>query len=81
MSDPERERILNNARKLRAHIEQIFVDAASWNEHSTARKNGADAINPDPFGEMRRLADAIDKMLAEDPGHGPLAPIEFTRSH
>lgn len=78
MSDPERRRIINNARKLRANIEQIFIDCASWNDN--ARKPDDAPIDPDPFGEMRRMADQLDDFLANDPGHGPIAPLKFQRS-
>lgn len=66
LRDIERDRIIRRAKRLRADIEQIFTDCASWNDYSTARKNGAEAINCDPGGELRRLADGLDRMLAEE---------------
>lgn len=60
---------------MRHQIEQMFIDCASWNENSIARKNGSDRVDPDPDGSMRRLADGLDRMLAEDPGVGPIPPI------
>jgi hypothetical protein len=47
-------------------IEQIFIDCASWNDNSKARKAGAEAINPDPDGQMRRVADGLDKFIAAE---------------
>lgn len=58
--------IIRSARELRASIEQIFIDCASWNEHSTARKGGAESIDPDPDGRLRRIADGLDVMLAKE---------------
>jgi hypothetical protein len=78
MSEPERARIIGRARRLRAEIEQIFTDVASWNDN--ARHPDDALVDPDPFGELRRLATAIDDMLANDPGRGPIAPLNFTRS-
>ena len=40
-SEQERADIIRRARTLLAEIEQYFVDVASWNDHSTARKAGA----------------------------------------
>ena len=75
----ERASLISRARTLRAGIQQIFTDAESWNDN--ARRPDEEPVDPDPFGEMRRLLAAIDEMLANDPGHGPIAPIKFTRSH
>ncbi len=55
-----------NARGLRAEIQQIFTDIASWNDNSRARKEGAAAIDPDPDGQLRRMADGLDKFLAAE---------------
>lgn len=79
MRDTTRSGILRRFRRLRDEIKQMFVDADSWNDN--ARKLGDPLIDPDPFGEMRRLADAIDELLANDPGHGPIAPLDFQRSN
>lgn len=81
MSDSERDKIINRAKKIRADILQSFTDAESWNENSDARKNGADPIDPDPYGELRRLLASIDEMLANDKGFGPIATLTFERSH
>lgn len=63
---PDRQRIIARAIVQRAEIEQIFVDIDSWNKNSTARKNGADAIDPDPDGKLRRMADGLDRMIAAE---------------
>lgn len=75
----ERTRIIARFRRLKAEIEQGFIDCEVWND--TVRKPNEAPMNFDPFGEMRRMADAIDEMLANDPGHGPIAKLNFTRSH
>ena len=77
--DDDRKRILERFRRLRRDIELDMNTAASWNEN--ARKPGDEPIDADPFGEMRRLMAAIDELLANDPGHGPIAPLNFTRAH
>lgn len=71
--ESERQRLLlvARARKLRADIEQIFTDAASWNDNSRARKNGAAPINPDPDGSLRRMAEGLDKTLAAEASRRP----------
>jgi hypothetical protein len=74
----ERRRIIGQFHRLRAEIDQIFVDCAYWNDN--VRKPTEEPINPDPFGELRRLVTALDELLANDTGHGPIAPLNFTRS-
>ena len=76
--DGERKRILGRFRRLRRNIELDMNTAAYWNEH--VRKPDEEPIDPDPFGEMRRMMAAIDELLADDPGYGPIAPLNFTRS-
>ena len=53
--------IMARARKLRAEIAQTFAEAAHWNSINVPHKGHA--IDPDPDGELRRIADIIDKML------------------
>lgn len=53
--------IMARARKLRAEIAQTFAEAAHWNSINVPHKG--QAIDPDPDGELRRIADIIDKML------------------
>jgi len=77
----ERARIIARLRRLRREIEVEFNTCAHWNDYSTARKAGCDPIDQDPYGDLRRLAAAIDTLLAEDPGHGPIAYLDFARSH
>lgn len=79
MSD--RERIINKAKKLRSEIRQIFTDCESWNEFATARKKGEPPIDPDPYGDLRRLLAALDEQIDNDPGHGPIAPLRWERAH
>ena len=56
--------IIDRARTMRAEIAQIFADAEHWNRVSVPRKGGA--IDPDPDGKLKRLADSLDKMLAAE---------------
>lgn len=72
---PTRAEILVNFRSLRREIEQMFIDCASWNEN--VRMPHEDPIDPDPDGRMRRLVQAIDELLANDPGVGQIAPLRF----
>jgi hypothetical protein len=55
--------LTQRARDLRAEIEQMFTDAASWNDN--ARPPGVAPLNPDPDGQMRRIADELDRWLAK----------------
>lgn len=73
MLDPEYQRIIANARRLRAEIDQIFTDVASWNDNSKARKDGCEPIDPDPDGKLRKLADGIDEMLARERARGRIS--------
>lgn len=47
--DFERARLLRQARRIKKDTEQIFIDAAHWNEH--VRRPDEPPIDPDPFGE------------------------------
>jgi hypothetical protein len=66
-------------RKLRDEVRQMFVDAASWNEN--ARKPDEAPIDPDPYGDLKRLLDELNRALEHDKGHGPIERINFKRSH
>ena len=60
----QRGMILANFRRMRADIEQIFLDINHWNR----RHPDEDPIDPDPDGTLRQLADEIDALLlAEQP--------------
>ncbi len=56
--------IIRRAMKLRVEIEQIFTDAASWNDN--ARQPGDEPIDADPDGKLRRIADGLDRMLERE---------------
>jgi hypothetical protein len=62
----ERERLFARARRTKAEIEQIFTDCALWNEHSTARKNGAAPIDPDPDGSLTIALAYVNGILSGD---------------
>lgn len=81
--DSEYRRLIDRARAQRAEIQQIFTDVASWNDNSVARRNGCDPIDPDPDGQLKRIADAIDGMLSRESALGRLAatttaPVRLT---
>lgn len=61
-----RDRMLARGMRLRLEIEQIFIDCAAWNDNSEARQEGAEPIDPDPDGQMRRIADGLDKHHAQE---------------
>jgi len=75
----DRAKILRRFKRLRREIQIDLNTADYWNEH--VRKSDEEPIDGDPFGEMRRLIAAINDLLANDPGHGPIAALNFTRSH
>ena len=58
-----RDSIILRARKLRAGIAQIFADAEHWNRVNVPWKG--QAIDPDPDGQLKRIASGLDRMLAK----------------
>ena len=63
--DSGRAEIVSRARQMRRNIAQIFDDAAHWNSQHVPWKGKP--IDPDPDGQLRRIADGLDRMLtAED---------------
>lgn len=74
-----RNEIIANMKRLRRNVQIDLNTAAYWNEH--VRKADEEPIDPDPGGDMRRLLECIDTVLANDPGHGPIATLNFQRSH
>lgn len=78
----DRDRIIRRLKKLRGDIEIDLNTVEYWNTVIRPEKwPDAEPIDPDPFGELRRMIAAIDELLANDPGHGPIAPLNFERSH
>ena len=66
--------IVDKARNIREGIAQIFADAEHWNRVNVPWKGLA--IDPDPDGQLRSIADGIDRMLAAESTSltpGPLA--------
>ena len=59
-----RAEIVSRARQMRREIAQIFDDAAHWNSRHVPWKG--QPIDPDPDGQLRRIADGLDKMLAAE---------------
>ena len=60
----ERAAIIGRARKLRADIAQAFADAEHWNRMHVPWKGSP--IDPDPGGQLQRIADGLDRMLANE---------------
>ena len=60
----ERSSIIARAVAMRAEIQQLFDDAAHWNRVHAPWKGKP--IDPDPDGQLRRIADGIDRMLARE---------------
>jgi hypothetical protein len=56
----EREVIVNRAKKLRAEIEQTFLDADHWNRTHADQP----PIEADPDGQLRQIASGLDSFLA-----------------
>lgn len=74
-----RSQIIDGLRRLRRDVQLDINSIESWNEN--VRKPDEEPIDPDPFGDLRRLIACIDNVLENDPGHGPIAPLNFQRSH
>lgn len=64
LGDDSRAAIVARARKLRGEIAQTFADAEHWNRVNVPWKGPA--IDPDPDGQLKRIADGIDRMLATE---------------
>lgn len=60
----ERMRLLARSLTLRADIQQHFDDVTHWNDHG--RSPDEAAIDPDPDGQLRRMADGLDRMLTAE---------------
>jgi hypothetical protein len=60
----ERRKMLDRIRKGQEEIRQLFRDVAYWNEH--VRTPFEDRINPDPDGQLTRIAEACDRTLAAE---------------
>lgn len=56
----DRQELLRRGAAIRDEIEQIFLDAASWNENHPREE----PIDPDPKGELRRIHDTLDALPA-----------------
>lgn len=56
--------LVENMRHMRGEIEKIFIDAAHWSRLHPDEE----PIDPDPDGELRRIADALDVALAKEVG-------------
>ena len=56
--------IIAGARKTRADIAQLFAEAEHWNRVNVPWKGPA--INPDPDGQLKRLAVGLDQLLAAE---------------
>jgi hypothetical protein len=71
VSDRETTRaaLIDRAKKMRAEIQQIFDDAAHWNGRNVPWKGAP--IDPDPDGQLARLAASIDRMLQADGAPAP----------
>jgi hypothetical protein len=72
--DARRRDILDRARLQRAEIEQYFIDGAYWND--CVRTPDEEPIDLDPTGNLRRMADALDEMLALDQAKGGVGSID-----
>jgi len=77
--DPARASLIRRLKRLRREVQLDINTIEYWNAH--VRKPGEGPLDVDPGGDMRRLVAAIDDLLANDPGHGPIAPLRFERSH
>jgi hypothetical protein len=69
--DAERQRLINEAARILGNINQIYVDAAYWNEHTRARLcPDAKPIDPDPSGEMAAWKRNLEAMLRHEAALG-----------
>lgn len=67
-----RAEVIADARAMLDEIELHFSSVAHWNRtHPDERP-----IDPDPDGQLRRVAENISHMLVNDKGRGPLQETE-----
>ena len=59
-----RSEIIKKAKRLRKDITDNFITAFHWN--TACRKPEEPEIEADPDGEMQKIAEGIDKMLASE---------------
>jgi len=66
MTKAEREwrSIVERATKLRADIDKLFADCMSWNDNRL--KDWQSEIDPDPDGNLKRIADVFDRMIQQE---------------
>lgn len=57
-----RKEIVDEARRIRKEISQIFIDVAHWNNN--VRTAFEQPVDPDPDGQLARIAASIDRTLA-----------------
>lgn len=67
VAEIERQRLVMRAREQLYEIDQLFTDAAAWNDSSRARlEEGADPIDADPDGTMARLRTGLRAFVARE---------------
>lgn len=64
LGDDSRAVIVARARTMRREIAQMFAVAEHWNRVNVPWKGPA--IDPDPDGQLKRIADSLDRMLAKE---------------
>ena len=66
MQEYTREQLITRTRKIKSEIEQIFIDAAHWNEN--VRKPRQVPIDPDPDGKLALILEGLNKTLKTEEG-------------
>src|SRR5689334_255411 len=65
--DPERQRLINQMAQIINDIDQMFCDAAFWNNETRSRLYPNDPpVNPDPDGFMARVRAGYMKSLEHE---------------
>ncbi len=60
----QRAALVEKVRAARQEIAQIFIDIATWNR--CVRKPDEALVDPDPDGDLQRLATFYDRILKND---------------
>lgn len=63
-SPEERIGFIERAIRIRAEIQQIFLDADHWNR--SVRKPDEELIDPDPKGEMKNALEELNKFIGPE---------------
>ena len=79
--DAERQRLINEASRILGNINQLFTDAAYWNDNTRVRLYpDQQPIHPDPTGEMAKWKSSLEAMLKREADIGNFPQVDPIRA-